>query len=113
LLLSPSPNHKETLFAGLLEVIIPKRNGKAAYEVFKEIKPTVRSLFISGYTADIINKKGIIESTINFVSKPIAPQDLARIVRAVLDSLRIVIVTKVVLHHKFQPLPFSRVVFVF
>jgi YesN/AraC family two-component response regulator len=70
----------------MLDVIMPKLNGKAAYDAIKEINPNIKSLFVSGYTADILHKKGIFESNINFVSKPIAPQDLARKVRAVLDA---------------------------
>jgi CheY-like chemotaxis protein len=70
----------------LLDVIMPKQNGKAALDTIKEINPHIKSLFVSGYTADILHKKGIFESNINFVSKPIAPQELARKVRDVLDA---------------------------
>jgi CheY-like chemotaxis protein len=48
--------------------------------------PDIKTLFISGYTADILHKKGIMESHLNFVSKPVFPDDLARKVRSVLDS---------------------------
>jgi hypothetical protein len=34
-------------------------------------------LFISGYAADIIHKKGIFESSINFLSKPVTPDHLS------------------------------------
>jgi CheY-like chemotaxis protein len=70
----------------LLDVIMPKLNGKAAYDAMQQIKPKMRALFISGYTADIIHRKGIFESNINFISKPVTPEVLARKIREVLDA---------------------------
>ncbi len=69
----------------ILDVIMPKKNGKAVCEEVMQIKPDTKVLFVSGYTADIIHKKGIFEDNINFVSKPIIPDDLARKVRELLD----------------------------
>ena len=31
---------------------------------------------MSGYTANVIHKKGILEKEPNFISKPLAPSDL-------------------------------------
>lgn len=70
----------------LLDVMMPRLNGKAAYDQIQSIKPGVKALFISGYTADIIHKKGIIESSINFISKPVKPDQLARKIRDILDA---------------------------
>ena len=70
----------------LLDVIMPKKNGRAVYDEILQIKPDAKALFISGYTADIIHKKGIFESHINFISKPVTPEALARKVREVLDK---------------------------
>jgi DNA-binding response OmpR family regulator len=41
---------------------------------------------MSGYTADIINESGILEEGINFIPKPISPQELLRKVREILDK---------------------------
>ena len=40
---------------------------------------------MSGYTADIMQSKGIIQNGMVFVSKPISPTDLIKKVREVLD----------------------------
>jgi len=40
---------------------------------------------MSGYTADIISKKGILEEGFNLISKPINPDTLLRKIRDVLD----------------------------
>jgi hypothetical protein len=42
---------------------------------------------ISGYTADIIHKKGVLMEDINFISKPATPQALLRKVRELLDAV--------------------------
>jgi PAS domain S-box-containing protein len=70
----------------ILDVIMPKKHGREAYEEIKKISPDIKAVFMSGYTADIINKKGILEEGIDFISKPILPDDLLRKVREVLDK---------------------------
>ena len=40
---------------------MPKINGKGVYEEAKKIKPDIKALFSSGYPADFIHKKGILE----------------------------------------------------
>jgi DNA-binding response OmpR family regulator len=45
----------------------------------------VRVLFTSGYTANIIHKKGILDEGLNFITKPFSPGDLLRKVREILD----------------------------
>ncbi len=69
----------------LLDVIMPKKNGRECYDEMKKIKPDVKVIFMSGYTADIIHKKGIIEEGIELLLKPISPNELLRKVREVLD----------------------------
>ncbi len=70
----------------LLDVIMPKKNGKEVYDSIKSIDPQVRAVFMSGYTADIINKKGILEENLLFISKPIMPYELLTVIRKVLDE---------------------------
>jgi PAS domain S-box-containing protein len=70
----------------LLDVIMPKKNGKEVYEEIKKIKPDMKALFISGYTSNFIHKKGILEEGINFVLKPISPTKLLKKMREILDK---------------------------
>jgi len=69
----------------LLDVIMPRKNGKDAYEEIRSIKPDIKVLFISGYSADMISKEGILEDGSGFISKPVSPAELLRKVREVLD----------------------------
>jgi PAS domain S-box-containing protein len=78
--------NKDKINLLLLDVIMPKKNGKKVYEEIKEINPDIKVLFLSGYQADILQKKGILEEGINFVQKPIKRNNLLRKVREVLDN---------------------------
>ena len=70
----------------LLDVIMPRKNGKAAYDEIRTIKADVKVLFISGYSADMISREGILERGLHFISKPLSPTDLLQKVREVLDG---------------------------
>ncbi|UCE79781.1 MAG: response regulator [Nitrospiraceae bacterium] len=70
----------------LLDVIMPKREGKEVYEEIKGIKPDVKALFLSGYSEDLLQKKGVLEKGLHFIFKPVAVNDLLRKVREVLDK---------------------------
>lgn len=70
----------------LFDIIMPKKNGKAAYEEIRAIRPEIRALFISGYSTDVISKKGALEEGVHFLSKPVAPHDLLVKIRAILDG---------------------------
>ncbi|HAK59792.1 MAG TPA: hybrid sensor histidine kinase/response regulator [Nitrospiraceae bacterium] len=78
--------HAETIQLLLLDVIMPGKNGKEAYEEIRNVKPDVKVLFTSGYTADLIQKKGILDGDINLVYKPVSPTELLIKIREVLDQ---------------------------
>ncbi len=70
----------------VLDIIMPKKNGKEAYQEICKIQPGIKVLFTSGYTADIIHRKGILETGLDFILKPIAPAIFLKKVREVLDK---------------------------
>jgi len=78
--------NKDAVRLLILDVIMPKKNGKEVYEEAKAIRPGIKALFISGYTADIVHKKGFLDQTLHFISKPFSPDELLRKVRDVLDG---------------------------
>jgi len=69
----------------LMDVIMPGMNGKEAYTRISEQHPEARVIFMSGYTADIILHKGIMDDDINFIHKPVSKQQLLKKIREVLD----------------------------
>lgn len=79
-------DNKDTISLLIVDVIMPRKNGRAVYEEVKRIRPEVKVLFTSGYPADLIQKEGVLEKGLNFLSKPSSPQALLRMVREVLDQ---------------------------
>jgi PAS domain S-box-containing protein len=70
----------------ILDVVMPKKNGKEVYDKIKLKNQDIKILFTSGYTDDIIYQKGIIEEGLNFIPKPFSPYDLLRTIRVILDK---------------------------
>jgi polar amino acid transport system substrate-binding protein len=69
----------------LLDVIMPKKNGRQVYDAAVLSRPDIKVLFMSGYTADIIDSKRVLAEGHNFLSKPFLPEELVAAVRAALD----------------------------
>jgi PAS domain S-box-containing protein len=78
--------HKDKIQLLLLDVIMPKKDGKVVYEEIKKTSPDMKVIFISGYATDILYKRGIIKEELNFVSKPLSLEELLIKVREALDS---------------------------
>jgi hypothetical protein len=77
--------HKDDIHLLLLDVIMPKKNGKEAYDAIRAIKPEIKALFISGYSAEIIDEQAIIAG-LHFIGKPVSPEELLFKIREVLDN---------------------------
>jgi CheY-like chemotaxis protein len=77
--------HKDQIDLLVLDVVMPRKNGRDVYEEVLKAKPDAKVLFTSGYTGDVVLDKGIHDETVNFISKPLSPDDLLRKIREVLD----------------------------
>jgi signal transduction histidine kinase/ActR/RegA family two-component response regulator len=78
--------NKDGIKLVILDVVMPKKNGKEARDLIAALKPDVKVLYISGYNADVLLNKGIDDDTANFILKPVSPMDLLRSVRRIIDS---------------------------
>jgi signal transduction histidine kinase/CheY-like chemotaxis protein len=70
----------------LTDVIIPEMNGRELSENIKQVYPDIKVLFMSGYTANIIAHRGVLEDGVNFISKPLSKKDMAVKIREVLSQ---------------------------
>jgi len=68
-----------------MDVIMPRKNGKEAYQEILAIKPDARAIFLSGYMSDEITDKIVAEGW-ELLSKPVSPKDLFVKIRAMLDK---------------------------
>lgn len=79
-------NDPEGIHLVLLDVIMPKKSGRAVYEEVRRLRPGAKVLFMSGYTADVMNARDLLEPDLPILRKPISPKDLLKKVREVLDA---------------------------
>lgn len=77
--------HAQDISLILLDVMMPKMNGKEICEAIRKARPDAKVLFMSSYTEDILFKKGLLAPGSNFVLKPIGPKELLKNVREALD----------------------------
>jgi PAS domain S-box-containing protein len=70
----------------LSDVVMPRKNGREIIEEARKIKPAIRSIFISGYTSNVMHAKGIFEEGMDFIAKPFVKETLLRKVREILDA---------------------------
>ena len=70
----------------ITDVVMPGMNGKELEQRITKVRPGIRVIFISGYTGDIIAKRGLMQENTHFIQKPFRFLDLTRTVRTVLDG---------------------------
>jgi PAS domain S-box-containing protein len=68
------------------DVVMPGMNGKELKERLDVLKPGMKVIFMSGYTADVVAHRGILDEGVNFLQKPFSPRSLARKAREVLNG---------------------------
>ena len=78
---SLAKEHSGGIHLLLTDVVMPGINGRDLAERLKEHYPSLRVLFMSGYTADVIAHRGVLDSGLNFIQKPFSRLELALKVR--------------------------------
>jgi signal transduction histidine kinase len=68
------------------DVVLPIMNGRVLAERMVEDRPSIKVLFVSGYTEDIIGHHGQLDLKTNFLEKPFSHETLSAKVRSVLDQ---------------------------
>ncbi len=70
----------------LTDVVLPAMNGKKLAKKAMSKCPGLKVIFMSGYTADIIAKHGVIPEGIPFLNKPFSIKDLAHMIKRALAA---------------------------
>jgi len=78
--------HQAEIDLLLLDMVMPKMDGKKVYERIKEIRPAVKALFTSGYSRELISKRFALDEDLEFIYKPVSPTALLKQVRELLDK---------------------------
>ena len=77
--------HPGTIDLLLTDVVMPQLGGRALAERVTAARPSIKVLFMSGYTDDAVVRHGVLEAGTPFLQKPITPKSLSSRVREVLD----------------------------
>ncbi len=78
--------HNESIDLLLLDLIMPKMNGKEALDEIRQIRPGIKAIFSSGYAPDTIRQKAALADGVHLIAKPASPTELLKKVRQVLDE---------------------------
>jgi PAS domain S-box-containing protein len=79
--------HQGELHLLVTDVVMPEMHGRELAEKLSAIRPNLKCLYMSGYTADVIAHRGILDERVNFIQKPFGSNDFAAKIRVVLDQL--------------------------
>ena len=70
----------------LTDVIMPEMSGKELAACIQSLRPDIHILYMSGYTADIMEQQGYLSAGVQVLQKPFTTATLAQHVRATLDA---------------------------
>jgi two-component system cell cycle sensor histidine kinase/response regulator CckA len=70
----------------ITDVVMPGMNGRELARRLGAARPELKCLYMSGYTADVIAHRGVLEEGVSFIGKPFSLTVLAKKVREVLDG---------------------------
>jgi CheY-like chemotaxis protein len=82
--LETAAKHQGKIDLLFTDVIMPEMNGRELADVLLESRPSMRVLFTSGYTDNVVLDHGVT-SQAAFIEKPTTPDALSRKVREVLQ----------------------------
>lgn len=77
--------NKERIRLAFLDVRMPGKDGRGVYEAIRNSGSDIRFLFISGYTADILDDTVISGKNVDFISKIAQPDEILNKIREILD----------------------------
>lgn len=81
-----SDSFKENIDAFLIDVFLPGMNGNELSEVLVGKRPEAKTIYMSGYSDDVIMRENMLEPGMNFMPKPLTPSKILSNLKRVLDS---------------------------
>jgi two-component system, cell cycle sensor histidine kinase and response regulator CckA len=72
----------------LTDVVMPEMDGRSLAREMLSLYPNLKCLFMSGYTADVIAHRGVLNDGAGFIQKPFSVKELAAKVREALGRGR-------------------------
>jgi len=79
-------SHSGDLHLLITDVIMPEMNGRDLAATLTSLRPDLKVLFMSGYTANVIAHRAVLDDGVHFIQKPFSRDDLAAKVWRVLHD---------------------------
>lgn len=79
--------NRERIRIAIVDVIMPRMNGRELVEEIRKRQPELPIIMISGYTDDIVDRAAIDDLNATFLQKPVKPLDLLAAVRSGLEQV--------------------------
>ncbi len=70
----------------LTDVVMPQMSGRDLWARIRRDHPQLPCLYMSGYTADVIAHKGVLDKGVRFLQKPFTALELGEKIRQTLDA---------------------------
>ena len=70
----------------ITDVVIPEMNGRDLSSRLIQIRSGLKTLYMSGYTSNVIAHHGVLDEGVQFIQKPFSLKDLAIKVRKAVEE---------------------------
>lgn len=77
-------NSTEPIHLLVTDVVMPGMNGRELWSALAALRPGLKCLYVSGYTANVIAHHGVLEADVHFLPKPFSTETLAAKLREAL-----------------------------
>ncbi|MRR57748.1 MAG: response regulator [Deltaproteobacteria bacterium] len=67
--------NRNSINAVLMDVIMPRMNGREACDEILKLRPDTKVLFMSGYSGDILSEKALLQEKNLLIHKPLRPRE--------------------------------------
>jgi PAS domain S-box-containing protein len=78
--------HKSNIDLVLTDVIMPEMSGAQLGEELKNVNSSVKVLYMSGYTDEVIVRQGLLDRGIHYIQKPFTPELLVTKIREIVSA---------------------------
>ncbi len=72
----------------ITDVVMPEMNGRDLANQICTRYPNIKTLFMSGYSANVIAHHGVLDKGVQFIQKPFSKKDIAIKIRKVLEQFQ-------------------------
>ncbi|MEW6367607.1 MAG: response regulator [Acidobacteriota bacterium] len=78
--------HAGVIHALITDVVMPEMSGRELADRLSSSRPTLKQLFMSGYTDNAVAHRGVLQEGVHFLQKPFSLRDMAAKVREALEG---------------------------